>query len=86
MVKSVAVPSSENTVSMPTPRALEILISVETAQRQAKVFGTVFEREVALYLVHGILHLCGYEDGSREGQAQMGQLQEELLRASFRVG
>jgi probable rRNA maturation factor len=40
----------------------EIIISVETAAREAAGFGWPTAREVSLYLVHGLLHLCGYDD------------------------
>ena len=57
----------------------EVLISVETARRQGGEYATSTEDELALYMVHGILHLCGHEDGSREGRARMEELQERLL-------
>src|SRR4051812_1218985 len=42
----------------------EIFISVDTAIRQAKRFGTTSEYELRLYLVHGLLHLHGFDDQS----------------------
>lgn len=39
----------------------DIVISVETAANQARSFGVTFEDEIARLLVHGILHLLGYE-------------------------
>jgi len=57
----------------------EILISTETAIRQAADHGQAPEREVALYLIHGLLHLNGHEDESEDGFAMMKQLQEAIL-------
>ncbi|MEJ6571793.1 MAG: rRNA maturation RNase YbeY [Akkermansiaceae bacterium] len=57
----------------------ELHISVETAQSQACEFGNDFERELMLYVVHGLLHLAGHEDASAEGRATMDELQQRLL-------
>ena len=40
----------------------EIFISVETAQRHARAFGNSLLRELKLYIVHGLLHLHGFDD------------------------
>jgi probable rRNA maturation factor len=40
----------------------EIVISAETARRSARELNTTPRRELDLYLVHGLLHLCGYDD------------------------
>lgn len=61
----------------------EILLSVETAQRQAKEFGTQAQWEVALYGVHGLLHLSGYDDQTAEDFEKMRVRQEELASALF---
>jgi conserved hypothetical protein TIGR00043 len=39
----------------------DVVISVETAKKQADAKGHVFEEELCLLLIHGILHLLGYE-------------------------
>lgn len=57
----------------------EILISTETAIRQAADHGMSPERELALYLIHGLLHLNGHEDESETGFAIMKRLQEGIL-------
>lgn len=63
----------------------EILISVETAARQALDLGQgqPVEREIALYLVHGLLHLAGWDDHQPEAAATMAQEQERILAASL---
>src|SRR5580765_7677748 len=40
----------------------EIFISLDTAERQAKENDQPYEREVALYLIHALLHLAGWDD------------------------
>ena len=57
----------------------EILISTETAAVQGEENGNPIERETALYLVHGLLHLAGYADKSAEEFEAMARLQEEIL-------
>ena len=43
----------------------DIIISAQTAQKNAREFDTCPEYELKLYLVHGILHILGYDDGNR---------------------
>ena len=57
----------------------EIFISVETAKRQAGEYRTSLEHELRLYLVHGLLHLHGYDDKTEEGAAEMKRLQEGIV-------
>jgi len=57
----------------------EIVISAETAKRQARAFRTSMELELRLYLVHGLLHLCGLDDKTAAGTGEMKRLQEKLV-------
>jgi probable rRNA maturation factor len=57
----------------------EILISVETAWRQSKIYRTSLEHELRLYLVHGLLHLRGLDDAKPAGRARMKRIQESIL-------
>ena len=57
----------------------EIHISVETAKKQALEYGNNYERELILYIVHGLLHLAGYEDASDEDASRMDRLQQSIL-------
>lgn len=60
----------------------DIVISLETAERQAREYGHALEREVAFLTVHGMLHLLGYDHGSEdddEGLAVMQTKQEAVL-------
>lgn len=58
----------------------EIVVSVETAQENARRFGTSPEHEIRLYLVHGFLHLLGFDDRTKAGSRQMETLQSRVLR------
>jgi probable rRNA maturation factor len=57
----------------------EIFVSTETARRQARAFRTSQEHELRLYIVHGLLHLRGYDDKTPAGAGQMKRLQEKLV-------
>ena len=58
----------------------EIFISVETARRNSRVFGTSLGRELRLYIVHGLLHLQGFDDRSEADAREMKKAQEQILR------
>src|SRR5262249_27495166 len=49
----------------------DVVISVETAARQAEQHGVSLDDELALLTVHGILHLLGYDDTTEEGAEEM---------------
>ena len=60
----------------------EIFISVETARRHALVFGNSLARELRLYIVHGLLHLHGFDDRNRIDARTMERMQKRILTAS----
>ena len=49
----------------------EVYVSVDCAQRVAATRGLETARELALYVVHGALHLCGYDDLEQQDRARM---------------
>ena len=57
----------------------EIFISVETARRQARVQRTSLGEELQLYLLHGLLHLHGFDDREAAARARMQKVQELFL-------
>ena len=59
----------------------EILIAPEVAVRQAVRYGTAPEKEIRKLLVHGILHLLGYDHETDKGQ--MNRIQARLVRRKF---
>ena len=58
----------------------EIFISLDAARRQSKIFGTSFPCEVVLYMIHGILHLFGYDDEDATRRKRMFKKQDEILK------
>ncbi len=60
----------------------EIFISVETARRHARVFGNSLARELRLYIVHGLLHLHGFDDRNRVDAREMERMQKRILTAA----
>jgi probable rRNA maturation factor len=64
----------------------EIVVSVETAARQAAEYGTDLLPELQLYIAHGLLHLAGYDDHSEAGFREMAKLQNELVAKVGRSG
>ncbi|MEP6685612.1 MAG: rRNA maturation RNase YbeY [Verrucomicrobiota bacterium] len=58
----------------------EIFISAQTAQRQAAEFGTSTRREIELYLLHGLLHLHGFDDKTVAMKRRMNLVQSKILR------
>ncbi len=57
----------------------DIIISLPTASRQAESGGHAVEEEIKLLLVHGILHLLGYDHATPEEKAAMWALQDKIL-------
>lgn len=59
----------------------DVAISLETAARQAAAAGHSVERELCLLLIHGVLHVCGYDHEQDQGEMEEleAQLREELL-------
>lgn len=58
----------------------EIFISVQMAQRNARLYQNSLMRELQLYIVHGLLHLRGFDDAERADARRMSSLQEKILR------
>ena len=59
----------------------EIVLSATTAARQALENGEECNREIARYIVHGLLHLNGYDDNEATAAAAMWKIQERVLQA-----
>ena len=57
----------------------EIFISVATANRHARAFGNSLTRELQLYIVHGLLHLNGFDDRTQPGARRMERMQAKIL-------
>lgn len=61
----------------------EVILSAETAAREAARRGFAYEREVALYAIHGTLHLLGYDDHTPADRRRMRRRERTLLDPAF---
>ncbi len=57
----------------------EIVLSVDTARREAEGRGHPVASEVALYVVHGTLHLLGYDDQLASDAREMHEREDAIL-------
>ncbi len=57
----------------------EIIISTDAVRQNARKFKTSEAYELALYLVHGILHLLGYDDKTVKDKAVMREAEERVM-------
>jgi probable rRNA maturation factor len=62
----------------------DVVISVPTAQRQASEAGRSLDEELAVLLIHGVLHLCGYDHERSEQEAARMQRRERAILKSVR--
>jgi probable rRNA maturation factor len=62
----------------------EIVLSADTAKREAAEHGHRVAEEMALYVVHGLLHLNGYDDREPGARARMHRVQERIWRDLLR--
>ncbi|WP_395718259.1 rRNA maturation RNase YbeY [Prosthecobacter sp.] len=63
----------------------EILISADTADRQGREHSQPFDHEIALYLVHGLLHLAGWDDHEKKDAREMALRQSAILRDALKA-
>jgi probable rRNA maturation factor len=57
----------------------ELFISLDDCRNNARVFGVKFNEEVVRLIIHGFLHLLGYNDKNKADKKKMFTLQENLL-------
>ncbi len=60
----------------------DVVISAQTVLRRAQGCAKKVTWQLRLYLVHGILHLVGYDDKTRAQRSQINRLQEAFLKAN----
>lgn len=78
----ISFPMEEVGFNETLPRLLgDVVISVDTAEREAVLAGITTEERISQLLVHGVLHLFGYDhDRSSEDEEKMSSKSLELLR------
>lgn len=64
------------------PRCLagEIFICLDEALIQSKRFRVTWQNELVRYIVHGILHLCGFDDKTSGARRKMKREENRLMR------
>jgi probable rRNA maturation factor len=67
----------------PPPSLGEVVISVETTRRQAAEFGWPWRELLDFFLIHGILHLLGYDHGDPAAEVRMTARTWELMGALY---
>jgi len=63
----------------PDRLAGEVIVSADTAARQAEQYGHSMQRELCLLVAHGVLHVLGYEDYDHEARTRMMALAQQAL-------
>ncbi|MFH1868594.1 MAG: rRNA maturation RNase YbeY [Candidatus Omnitrophota bacterium] len=57
----------------------DVIICPEVALENSKIYKNTFSNEITLYMIHGILHLLGYDDTRKKPKLKMQKKQEEVL-------
>ena len=57
----------------------QLIVSTDTAQAKGKEVGSSLSEELALYVIHGTLHLVGYDDKDEDSAAEMRLAEKEYL-------
>lgn len=58
----------------------EIIICPRVAAANAKAYQTSARKEIITYVIHGILHLAGFDDHRSKDRIQMRRMENELLK------
>jgi probable rRNA maturation factor len=69
-------------IKIGSPDLGDVVISVETAARYARELGLTFDREIEHLVIHGALHLAGYDHETDSGE--MSRLERKLRRELLR--
>ncbi|HKQ68406.1 MAG TPA: rRNA maturation RNase YbeY [Polyangiaceae bacterium] len=76
-------PSAQRSDRAPPELLGDVVISVDTARRQAKQKRRTLEAELIMLLAHGLLHLVGYDHQTDEEERAMKAKTRELSRAAL---
>ncbi|MCK5306809.1 MAG: rRNA maturation RNase YbeY [Candidatus Omnitrophica bacterium] len=71
---------SSRTKALTAPYLGDVVISVETARRQAASLKKSIISEIRLYIIHGLLHLLGWSDYTKKDFLKLAERQEGLLK------
>jgi len=80
----IAFPMQEGRFSGLSPNLLgDVVISVDTAHREARATGLALDERVTQLLVHGMLHLCGYDHEHDAAEARRMAAKSRALLAKI---
>lgn len=74
-------PSPTDVMSFESDGAADVVVNVQCARAEAARRGTTIRSELALYVAHGLLHLCGHDDHAASARARMRAAEREVLAA-----
>jgi probable rRNA maturation factor len=72
---------ADGAVARGAPVDADLLVCVDEAARRASEHGYTIERELLLYVVHGLLHCLGHDDHDEASYQRMHELEDEVLEA-----
>jgi len=72
--------TATDVISFALDDGAEIVVSKETARRVARESGHTTRAEIALYIVHGILHTTGFDDVRARDRVRMREAEREVMR------
>ena len=76
----LAFPMNDGKFANINPQLLgDVVISVPMARKQGEANGHSMERELSILLIHGVLHLLGYDHQSAREEATMQELESEYI-------
>ena len=73
-------PTPTDVISFELDDGAELVVSRDTARRCAREHGHTIAAELALYIVHGILHVTGYDDVRPRDRERMRVAEREVMR------
>ena len=61
----------------------EFCLSIDRIKENAETFGRTYESELHRVIIHGVLHLIGFDDHTEEDEKEMREKEEESLKLLF---
>ncbi len=61
----------------------EVYVSLDRARVQARRYKTTLQRELLRLIIHGVLHLAGWEDGTRSQKLRMRRRENEFIERFY---
>lgn len=62
----------------------DMFISVDTIRSNAEIYGVSFENELLRVMIHGVMHLVGYDDLTDEQEAEIHKMEDKYLEVYYK--